>query len=82
MHLNIKNPRAHQLAARLAKRTGESLTDAVTHALEEKLNRLGGEPELAEALLNIGHDCARRLPKAVRAMAHGELLYGDDGLPR
>lgn len=38
--LNIKNPKAHQLAAEVSARTGESLTDTVIHALEEKLERL------------------------------------------
>ncbi len=39
MSLNIKNPEAHALAARLAKKTGETLTDAVTTALRS-LERL------------------------------------------
>ncbi len=38
--LNIKNPRAHELATEVAARTGESLTDAVIHALEERLERV------------------------------------------
>jgi hypothetical protein len=29
----------------------------------------------------IGRDCARRLPEPYRSAEHGELLYGDDGLP-
>jgi antitoxin VapB len=40
MSLNIKNPEAHTLAARLAKKTGETLTEAVTTALRERLARL------------------------------------------
>ena len=38
MSLNIKNPEAHALAARLAKKTGETLTEAVTTALRERLD--------------------------------------------
>lgn len=38
--LNIKNPRAHELAVQVAAVTGESLTDAVIHALEERKARL------------------------------------------
>lgn len=38
--LNIKNPRAHQLAVEVAAATGESLTDAVIHSLEERRDRL------------------------------------------
>jgi antitoxin VapB len=38
-HLSIKNEEAHKLAAELAKLTGESLTLAVTLALQERLAR-------------------------------------------
>jgi antitoxin VapB len=39
MHLNIKNDEAHKLATELAGLTGESLTSAVTVALQERLAR-------------------------------------------
>jgi antitoxin VapB len=38
--LNIKNPRAHELAVKVAATTGESLTAAVIHSLEERLERV------------------------------------------
>lgn len=38
--LNIKNPRAHELAVEVAAATGETLTDAVIHSLEERRDRL------------------------------------------
>jgi hypothetical protein len=44
MSLNIKNPEAHELAAELARLTGESMTKAVTEAIRE---RLAGEKESA-----------------------------------
>jgi len=37
--LNIRVPRAHKLAVAVAARHGESLTEAVIHALEERLDR-------------------------------------------
>ncbi|MDX2224466.1 MAG: type II toxin-antitoxin system VapB family antitoxin [Rhodospirillaceae bacterium] len=40
MGLNIKNPETYRLAARLAQLTGESMTKAVTVALEERLSRV------------------------------------------
>ena len=40
MPLNIKDEATHALARQLAERTGETLTGAVRHALEEKLARL------------------------------------------
>ena len=84
MSLNIKNPEAHALAAAVARGTGQSLTAAVVEALREKLQRLGedAQPGLAEDLLRIGRDCAGRLPRPVRQIDHGELLYDDKGLPR
>ena len=39
MSLNIKTPEAHELAAELARLTGESLTKAVTEAIRERLER-------------------------------------------
>jgi len=83
MSLNIKSPEAHELAREVADITGESLTTAVREALRERLERLQGEetPHLADRLLTIGRDCAGRLPEPYRSAEHGELLYGDDGLP-
>jgi hypothetical protein len=40
MSLKIKNPKAHELAERVAPLTGETLTEAVTNALRERLERL------------------------------------------
>ncbi len=63
MALDIKNEEAHLLAQRLARLTGESMTEAVTEALRERLERLGREREvpLADRLLAIGRDCAAHL---------------------
>jgi antitoxin VapB len=83
MPLNIKSAKAHELAHRVAKATGESLTEAVTVALEERLTRVEPLPEcLAAELLAIGKDCAARLGEPWRSLNHGELLYDDKGLPR
>jgi antitoxin VapB len=43
MGLNIKNPETHRLAQELAKRTGESMTAAVTTAVRERLDRVRRE---------------------------------------
>lgn len=40
MGLNIKNPVVEELAARVAERAGESKTEAIRVALEERLSRL------------------------------------------
>jgi len=83
--LNIKNDETQQLAREVADLAGESLTTAVTIALRERRERLrAAEPGLgvADRLLAIGRDVAARVPPAERPADHGELLYGDDGLPR
>jgi antitoxin VapB len=40
MTLSIRNPRAEKLAREVAAESGESLTEAIIHALEERLVRL------------------------------------------
>ena len=84
MSLNIKNPETHRLAEELAKRTGESMTAAVTTAVRERLDRVRREQgaSLADRLLEIGQDCAKRLKEPFRSADHDELLYDDRGLPR
>ncbi len=42
MALSIKNPETERLARELAQATGESLTEAVTKALRERLLREAG----------------------------------------
>jgi antitoxin VapB len=84
MGLNIKNPETHRLAEELAKRTGESMSAAVTIALRERLDRVRREQgtRLSERLLAIGKDCAKRLKEPFRSADHDELLYDERGLPR
>jgi antitoxin VapB len=83
MSLNIKNPEAHRLARELATLTGESMSAAVTVAVRERRDRVLADRSggLAQWMLEIGRDCARRLPEETRAIDHGELLYDERGLP-
>lgn len=48
MGLNITNEEAHALAKKIASQTGESLTSAVVVALQERLERLERERDVAE----------------------------------
>jgi len=84
MSLNIKNGEAHRLALELAAITGESMTAAVTEAIRERLERVRREMggPLSARLLAIGRDCAAHLKEPFRSADHGDLLYGEDGLPR
>lgn len=80
--LNIKNARAHEMATELARLTGESVTAAVTTAIEERLERerrLTGD--VAKRLLEIGAACSARLKAPYDTIEHGELLYDERGLP-
>jgi len=80
--LNIKNPEAHALAARVAAMTGETMTEAVTTALRERLARIEQSEELAAELLALGRDCASRLKEPWKSADHADLLYDERGLPR
>lgn len=84
--LNIRDPEAHALAREVAQATGETMTEAVRKALEERLERLRRR------------DRASRRERAARLMARGrafaslpvldsrspdEILgYDEVGLPR
>lgn len=83
MLLNIKDERTHELARRLADVIGETMTEAVRIALQERLRRQeashGGRP-LRERLREIAHHCAS-LPM-VRDRTEDEILgYDERGLP-
>ena len=86
MSLNIKNPEAHALAARLAKKTGETLTEAVTIALRERLERLERTSEVDEqryqALKALLKDSLSLWRDSLLTVDHGDLLYDERGLPK
>ena len=50
MGISIKNDRTERLARELARETGESLTTAITRALEERLARLESRRSPADKL--------------------------------
>lgn len=84
--LNIKSSEAYELTRELARLTGESLTQAVTAAVAERLDRVRrqhGDTRLrAAVLLAIGRDTAPRLREPTLGTEHGDLLYDERGLPR
>jgi antitoxin VapB len=84
MALNIRNPEAERLAAELAKRTGETKTEAVTKALRDRLARVrrqGSKRGLADELEEIAKHCAS-LPVLDTRPSDEILGYDDNGLPR
>ncbi len=87
MSLNIKNPEAHALAERVAKLAGETLTEAVTTALRERLVRIekGGTPLNEERYRRLKAlvEGSRQLWREPYLSADpADLLYDELGLPK
>ena len=84
MALNIRNPEAERLASELARRTGESKTEAVIKALRDRLARVRRQRRqrrLADELDEIAQHCAG-LPVRDGRSADQILDYDERGLPR
>jgi antitoxin VapB len=79
--LNIKNPEAYRLVKALADATGESMTEAVTVAVRERLERIEREFEV-EDILAMAKEIRDRLPPGYLDQDFDDLLYDKDGLPR
>ena len=83
MPLNIKNTEVDRLARALAEKKGESITDAVLRALEERLMRTEGRMglrDLKDEIYEIGKRCAA-LPDIDRRSADEILGYNSVGVP-
>jgi antitoxin VapB len=84
MALSIKDPEADRLARELAEATGESLTQAVTNALRDRLRLIRAhdrtkEQRLADALKIVEEFSKRRVADGRSA---DEILgYDERGLP-
>ena len=83
MAFSIKNPEADRLARKLAAVTGETLTDAVTKSLKERLDRVAVRRRgrsLTDELDEIAKRCAS-LPILDARSADEILGYDEQGLP-
>ena len=61
MALSIKNSQAEKLAREVAAISGESLTQAITHALEERLERLSGRrsaTDIRQEIMAVSQRCS------------------------
>ena len=83
MALSIKNERTETLARQLAEATGESLTEAIQHSLEERLaninqqqRRTANFPAIMEILRRID-----ALPTIDSRSPDEILSYDENGLP-
>jgi antitoxin VapB len=89
--LTIKNAEVERLAAEVARLTGETKTQAIRVALEERRRRLGSDvdPEVraAEILHWLESEVWPNVPEELRGKPHDsrdddEIVgYGPDGLP-
>jgi antitoxin VapB len=73
----------HRPAQELSKATGETMTEAVTVALRERIPRLRRSRKAdatAAELLAIGTRCAASLKG--RPLAQATLLHDENGLPK
>jgi antitoxin VapB len=84
MALSIRNTKAEKLARKLASESGENMTQAITRALEERLQRLRGLStaiDLAEEIMKIGKRCSE-IPDRDRRPPDEILGYGLTGVPK
>jgi antitoxin VapB len=89
MSLNIKNERTHQLVRRLAELTGVSQTDAVTDAVQRRLDEVEAEQQRdwetrkAEILRLAAGIRESLTPEQLELLENHDWLYDDEtGLPR
>ena len=82
--LSVKSPEAERLAREVANATGESITQAITTALQERLQRLQATQEFAEYARGV-----ERVQRSIRerrvldTRSADEIIgYGPDGAPR
>jgi antitoxin VapB len=84
MGMSIKRPETENLAREIAARTGESLTEAIQRALEERLDRLKRERKSKMLMLELEEIIERvhRLPVLDRRSPEEVLGYDESGLPQ
>lgn len=83
MPLSIKNEETEKLAREVAKESGESLTDAITNALRDRLQRLRGRRQ-AKNLVQDVNDILHRvdtLPHLDDRSDDEILGYDSQGIP-
>ena len=84
MPLSIKNPRTEKLARQVARKHGETITEAITRALEERLAKAqiprSGDVERRRAKLYALMEESRKIPKDYSQSEDEILGYDENGL--
>ena len=81
MAFSIRNPQAEQLAREVAAISGENLTQAIIHALEERLERLRGRRtaiNIVREIMTISQRCSS-LPDMDQRSPEEILSYNQSG---
>ncbi len=83
MPLSLKSPEAERLARAVAAATGESITEAITRALEERLQRIESAHDFSEYASPVRRIQQRIRERPVRdARSADDIIgYGSDGAP-
>jgi antitoxin VapB len=83
MPLSIKSAEAEQLVRQISAMTGEGLTEAITTALRERLQRLKQikQGSLSDQLDRIARRCAA-LPDLDQRLPDEIIGYDEHGIPR
>ena len=84
MALSIQNSKAEKLAREVAAQSGETITQAITRALEERLERMRGRRTISDTaaeILKISKRCSQLPDRDVR-MPEEILGYDEMGVPR
>ncbi len=82
MGLNIKNEAVERLAREVAAQTGESLTSAIQHALEERLARLRRDEDFRLKKARVREILQRSGPTPAGLTSDHSGLYDELGLPK
>jgi antitoxin VapB len=84
MALSIKNPRTEKLARQVARKHGETITEAITRALEERLAKTQtprpADVERRRAKLYALMEESQKIPKDYSLTEDEILGYDENGL--
>jgi len=81
MPISIRNEKTEKLAREVAALTGENITTTITHALEDRLNKIKGRKaiiDLTEEIMQISTRC-KSLPDIDPRTPDEILGYDQDG---
>jgi antitoxin VapB len=82
MGMNIKNERVERLARELAKETGETITSAIQHALEMRLERVRKGRDIERRKRDLDEFLAKLPPPPPGVTSDHSDLYDEWGLPK